>query len=376
MRSLACALALTVSLAGPVLASDAELPGQVSWAAYSALARDQAAAIGQALRREAGVELRVHAADTDRSGVDMLLKGQADFSATAIGGSVTAQEGVFQFADKDWGPQRVRLVLANTAEPLNYDLVIAGDLKIQHHAGLKGKRVAWFTRFPVINVNTAAFLAYGGLTWNDVQRVDVQGFLDTGLKALMNGEVDATFAPTNTFLTDEAAAGPRGLYWPDLNDPDPAAMARLLAVAPYFVPHRAAHGAGLHQGGHHGAHYPYPILVTLQGTDEGLVYGMTKALLDLYPHYQGNVLGIDGWRFDEQYLKWFVPYHEGTIRLLKERGLWTAAAQSHHDMLSARQEALAEAWRATKEENPANWASAWEERRRQALKSGGFQVVF
>lgn len=376
MRVLACALAISLHLAGAAQASDLKLPGQVSWAAYSIVAREQAAAIGQALRTRAGVDLTVHAADTDRTGIDLLLRRQAEFSATAIGGSVTAQEGVFQFADRDWGPQKVRLVIANTAEPLNYHLVFARDLGIDRLADLKSKRVAWFPNFPVINVNTEAFLAYGGLTWSDVHRVEVKGFLDAGLKALTNGEVDATFAPTNTFVTDEAAAGPRGLIWPDFKEADPAAMTRLLAVAPYFVPHQAVHGPGLHQGGHHGAHYPYPILVTLQGTDPSLVYNMTKALVDLYPHYQGNVVGIDGWRFDEQYLKWFVPYHDGAVDLLRERGLWTEAAQSHNDMLIARQEVLAAAWQATKAENPENWVRAWEERRRQALAKGGFQVVF
>lgn len=56
--------------------------------------------------------------------------------------------------------------------------------------------------------------------------------------------------------------------------------------------------------------------------------------------------------------------------------MWSDAAQAHNDQLVARQEALAAAWATLKAENPDDWESAWVERRRQALKDGGFQVIF
>jgi TRAP transporter TAXI family solute receptor len=242
---------------------------------------------------------------------------------------------------------------------------------------LKGKRVAWYLDFPVVNVNTAAYLAYAGLTWDDVERVDVEGFFDDALKALRDGDLDAAFAATPSEDADVAAAGPRGLFWPAIDPQNAEGLARMGAVAPYFVLQDVTEGAAVDPSKMQpGAHYPYPILVALQRTKHDLVYNMTKALVELYPLYQGKVLGIDGWNIDDQYFEWFVPYHDGAVTYFKELGVWTDEAQDHNDQLLARQEALAAAWEALRAENPENWESAWAERRRQALQDGGFQVIF
>ncbi len=136
-------------------------------------------------------------------------------------------------------------------------------------------------------------------------------------------------------------------------------------------------GAGIDPNvGEHSAHYAYPILVTMEGTDAKLVYNMTKALVELFPQYQHKALGIDGWSLDLQNLEWLVPYHAGAAAYFKEIGLWSDEAQAHNDRLIARQEALAAAWAALKAENPADWANAWDERRHHALKDGGYQFVF
>ena len=103
---------------------------------------------------------------------------------------------------------------------------------------------------------------------------------------------------------------------------------------------------------------------------------MMKAMVETYPLYQGKVLGIDGWNIDDQYLEWFIPYHDGAVTYFKELGVWTDEAQAHDDGLLARQEALAAAWEALRAEDPDDWASTWAERRREALQDGGFQVIF
>lgn len=284
MKVLLRALAVTCLLTGTAQAADFELPEEVSWATYSSVAYEQAVAIGNALRDAARVILSIRPRDSDLSILELLRRGDVAFEATAVGGSVEAQEGAFQFASKDWGPQPVRLVLANTDEPINYEIAVAGDLGVETFADLEGKRVAWYVNFPIVNVNTEAFLAYAGLTWDDVERVDVEGFFDDALKALEDGELDAAFAATTGEDAYEAAAGPRGLFWPSVDRQNAEGLARLKAVAPYFVPHDVVAGAAVDPvEGQHGAHYPYPILIALAGTDADLVYNMTKALVELYP---------------------------------------------------------------------------------------------
>jgi len=370
LKVLARAFLVSGLLAGPAEAVELELPDRIAWATYRALGYEQALGIGEALKT-VGVELEIHPGDSDRDRAELLRSGAVDFSATAVGGSVAAQEGVFDFAARDWGPQEIRLVLVSSAEPLNYAIAIAGDLGIDSYAGLRGRRVAWYEDFPVVNVNTEAYLAYGGLTWDDVERVEVAGFFDAALRALDEGRLDAAFAATAADGAYKVAHGVRGLVWPRIDSGDAAAMARMEKVAPYFIPHDAADDAA-----HDGAHYPYPILVAMESADAALVYNMTKALVELFPLYQGKAHAIEGWHVDKQDLLWFVPYHEGAIAYLSELGVWTEAAQAHNDRLVARQEALAAAWAALQAENPADWEAAWTERRHRALSEGGFQPVF
>lgn len=377
MKTFARGAIVACLLAGSALAADLEFPSDVRWATYHPMAAQQARAIGDALHAASGATLHVQPGGSDLANAGLLRDGTVDFAATAVAGSIAAQEGVFDFAAADWGPQKVRLVLANTDEPINFGIAVAGDAGVETYADLKGKRVAWYTDLPVVNVNTEAHLAYGGLSWDDVTRVEVAGSFEPALNALRDGQLDAAFAGANE-RSRKAAEGPRGLVWPPVDPADTAGLKRLEAVAPYFVPHTASQGpaaAGAAEQ-HPGVHYPYPILVAREDTDAGLVEAMTTALIELYPRYEGKAFGIDGWAVDPQQLLWFVPYHDGAVAALTEAGVWTDAAQAHNDRLVARQEALAAAWAALKAEAPDDWQAAWEARRHEALADGGFRPVF
>ena len=364
----------------PALAQEttAELPGQMSWTAYDtgSAGYNQAVAIGAALQDAAGINLRVLPGKNDVSRTEPLRQGRVEFSATGVGGSFMAQGGAFEFGAENWGPQPIRVLLANNGGDINLAVGVAGDLGIETYADLKGKRVAWVVGAPALNVNTEAYLAYGGLTWDDVERVDFGGFGAswTGLK---DGEVDAAFASTNSGLAYEAETGPRGLFWPPIDPEDTAALERMQAIAPFFVPNKASVGATIDgTDGYQGAGYAYPVLVGTADTDADLAYNMTKAMVELFPAYDGKAPGIGGWALDKQDMEWVVPYHEGAIRFFEEQGVWTPEAQAHNDQLVARQEALAAAWEELKGEAPDNWEEAWAEKRRAALADGGFQVVF
>ncbi len=148
-------------------------------------------------------------------------------------------------------------------------------------------------------------------------------------------------------------------------------------VAPYFSPMTATVGATIDDGpGTPTAGYAYPILMTMASQDADLAYNMTKAMAELYDAYKGKAPGINGWAIDKQNFEWVAPYHDGAIRYYTEIGVWTDAAQAHNDQLIARQAALAAAWAELKAESPSDWEAAWDAKRREALKAGGFAVVF
>ena len=375
---------LTIATAGALSMSVAwgqdgiELPRQLSWTAYDtgSAGYNQAVAIGAALQNALGTNLRVLPGKNDVSRTEPLRQGRVDFSATGVGGSFMAQEGAFEFGAEKWGPQPVRVLLANNGGAINLAVGVAGDLGIETYADLKGKRVAWIVGAPALNVNTEAYLAYADLTWDDVERVDFGGF-GASWKGLIEGQVDAAFASTNSGLAYEAEAGPRGLYWPPIDPSDEAGLERMKTIAPFFEANAATVGATIDGGEpYQGAGYAYPVLIAMEDTDSDLVYNMTKAMAELFAQYEGKAPGINGWALDKQDFSWVVPYHEGAIRYFEEAGVWTEDAGAYNDALLARQAALQAAWEALESEAPDDWQSAWQTRRREALAEGGFDVVF
>lgn len=135
-----------------------------------------------ALREAAGVGLRIEPGDSDLARAQLLRTGAVDFALTVVGGSLVAQEGVFEFGAKDWGPQKVRLVLASSGEP--FQPVITAGAKRRAGRGCESpcpatvlrwvpdKRCALFgmtargekTRYG------ASGLLRGGLNFDDVPR--------------------------------------------------------------------------------------------------------------------------------------------------------------------------------------------------------------
>ncbi len=380
LKTLAIAGLATAALVGQTFAADLKLPGQIAWTAYDtgSAGYNQSVAIGSALKNTAGVDLRVLPGKNDVARTEPLRQGKVQFSATGVGGSFMAQEGVFAFGKKSWGPQSVRVLLANNGGAINLAVGVAGDIGVTEYADLKGKRVAWVKGAPALNVNVTAYLAYAGLTWDDVTKVEFGGFGDSW-KGLINDQVDAVFASTNSGKAYEAAASPRGLIWPKIHHDDKEGIARMQAIAPFFQPNMAKVGANIDGGPpYEGAGYSYPVLVAMADQDDDLVYNMTKAMVELFPEYDGKAPGIGGWALDKQNFQWVAPYHDGAIRYFKELGKWTDAAQAHNDKLIARQAALQATWAKLETMGVADdaWEDAWSEARRKALADGGFEVVF
>ncbi len=381
------AVLASTAIAFTAHAADIELPGQIAWTAYDtgSAGYNQSVAIGAALKNNLGVDLRVLPGKNDIARTEPLRQGRVQFSATGVGGSFMAQEGVFEFGAENWGPQPIRVLLANNGGAVGLAMGVAAEVCEDvgkpgcegfEYSDLKGRRIAIVKGAPALNVNNEAYLAYGGLTWDDVEIVEFGGF-GASWDGLIAGEVDGVFASTNSGKAYEAATGPRGLYWPPIDPDDAEALARMRDVAPFFQAMTATVGATIDgTDGAPTAGYAYPVLTAMADQDPDLVYNMTRAMVEYFADYDGNAPGIGGWSKDKQNFQWVVPYHEGAIRYWEEAGLWSAEAQAHNDMLVARQAALQAAWEELMAAGPDDWESAWAEKRREALEAGGFAVVF
>jgi len=367
------AFAAGIAMAFYGLAPAKDLPKTVAWTAYNVKSTGyvQAAAIGNAMAKSAGITLRVIPAGNDIARMAPLRTGQAQFSAMGVGAYI-AQEAVQDFANPDWGPQPVRMLMASWADTNTGNAATAKDANIKTPADLRGKRVAWVVGSPALNSNMAGFLAFGGLTWKDVTKVEFPGF-GQAIKGLVNNQVDAAIASTDSAAVYELESSPRGIHWPETPPEDKAGWERMNKVAPWYAPHVAIAGAGLsRQHPQRGASYGYPILITYL-KDEEMVYQQTKLMVTLYDQYKGAHPGAIGWALDRQVFSWILPYHEGAIRYFKEIGVWKPEHQKRTDELIARQNVLKKAWDKAKAErgdkSKSEFAAHWMKVRSAELKA-------
>lgn len=356
-----------------------KLPDQLTWTAYDVGSGgyNQAVAVGNALKNKMNITLRVLPGKNDVSRTVPLREGKVPFSANGIGGTYMAQEAVYEFGAKDWGPQPVRSMLLNNSDAL-LTIMTAKDANIKTMADLKGKRVAWVIGAPSLNQNIAALLAFANLEWKDVQRVEFGGF-GQAMQGMINGQVDAAFGSTISGPAYQLASSPRGIQYPVVPHNDKAGWARLKAKAPFFVPFMGAEGPELSATKRvEAATYPYPVLMTYENIDAGLVYAMTKAMVELFPEYKDAAPGNSGWDIKRQVFDWVVPVHEGAIKYFKEIGVWKPEYDKSNNALLQRQKILAEAWAAHNKGSHADddaFMKAWMKARTAALTKANLEPV-
>jgi TRAP transporter TAXI family solute receptor len=379
-KAIFAALALAVSLPAAALAQDIKLPNTLAWTAYDVGSGgyNQAVAIGNVLKNKIGVNLRVLPGKNDVSRTVPLRENKVEFAANGVGGAYLAQEGVYEFGAKEWGPQPIRALLLNNSDAL-LTIVTAKDAGIKTMADLKGKRVAWVVGAPSLNQNITALLAFGNLTWADVQKVEFGGF-GAAMTGIINNQVDAAFASSISGNAYQIASSPRGIQYPTVPHSDKAGWARLKKVAPFFVPFMGTEGAEMSKDKPiEAATYPYPVLMSYANAPEDLVYNMTKAMVQFFPDYKDGAPGNNGWDLKRQVYDWVVPFHDGAIRYFKEIGVWTPAYQAHNDGLLKRQQVMMAAWKevgAQKHADDKAFETAWMKARAAALTKAGMEPVW
>jgi len=251
--------------------------------------------------------------------------------STALAQTEMAQclEGRLGFATRMLGPFQPRMMWAFSVAELGCMVRGDSDLKTIYDIGL-GTKLVDFIGQPGYWEVMRSLLAWIGVDEADIVRVPIGS---GATRAIVDGRADVLFYWTITPDTYEAAAAPHGIRWLDLNvEEDPEGAKRFQEVLP-----TASFGV-MHQGPP-SAHDVWGMVVlavtlTREETDPELVYHWVKWLDENYDLYKDN----HAWN---QYMTlentmkavgiWFLPVHDGAIKYLKEKGLWTAA----HD---ARQE--------------------------------------
>jgi TRAP transporter TAXI family solute receptor len=362
------------------IAQDLKLPSTLTFTAYDTGSSgfNIAVAVGKMFKDKNGSDVRVLPAGNDVARLTPLKLGRAQASAMGIG-TYFAQEGVFEFSVKEWGPQPLRLMLSST-DCNAISLGVAKDTGVKEIKDLKGKRIGIVVGSPALNQNAYAVLAFGNLTRNDVKLVEFSSY-GAMWKGMLNNEADAAIASNISGQVKEVETSPRGIVYPPTPAADKEGWARLHKLGPYFLPHKSTCGAGVPQGGSvELPSYAYPIFMSYAEQPADLVYAMTKSMVVNYNAYKDAAPGASGLEVKRQNLSWVVPYHEGAVKALKEAEAWTAEAEAHNQKLLKRQATLGSAWAAYLKTNPSEdkdaFTKGWMAARKAALTAVGMDAIF
>lgn len=367
-----CSAALTLGASASVHAADPQLPDTMTWSSYDvgSAGYAEASAIADAFGKKYGTRIRIQPSGSAIGRLQPLLSGRADVGFLATE-TFFAAEGVHDFSTRRWGPQDLRAI---AGRPSSIGIFTAADANIESLEELKGHRFAYVAGNPSINVKCDAILAFAGLTREDVDAVMFPTYA-SAMSSLARNEADASCTTTTPSHVYELAESPRGIHWLNMDPNDKDAWEKISEVAPFMASYTETIGAGISEENPVNiVAYRYPVLAVRSDASADEVYNLLTAVDETYPMYKDATAAMPRWDVDLSGVPSIdVPFHEGAIRYLKEKGIWTAEHQAWNEARTARLNALLEAWpRAVAEgdgKSDEAFAEIWESHRQQALES-------
>ncbi|EXF25702.1 TRAP ABC transporter substrate-binding protein [Nesterenkonia sp. AN1] len=335
-------LALTGCASGDASAgadSDA-LPEQSVWSTYNVGTGtyNDLAAIANTLTNEEGLQVRLMTSDTGIGRLAPLVNGTADY-ARAGDEYFYAFEGDYEYANEQWGPQDVSLVWA----PLGYyGLLVRADSGIDSFEDLEGTQFPDLTASTSINNKMEGFLNYGGLTGEDVQKVPIS--YAEQLDALQAGRIDSLYQNVVGSNIEELAST-TDVKWLTFDDPDPGRYETWDELMPMVNVGEVTDVPGVEEG-ESAQVLEYTIPITTMGDrDTEEVYLLVKSMVENYEHYEDTTPDTQQFSLDAVLKEpLVVPFHAGTVRFFKERGVWTEELEEKNNELIERGERMREAW--------------------------------
>ncbi|MFJ8063965.1 TAXI family TRAP transporter solute-binding subunit [Psychrobacillus sp. NPDC096426] len=315
------------------------LPNQMTWSVYDVGSGgySEMSAIANMLTGVSGTKIRMLPSATGIGRMIPLRDGTA--SIGKVGDEIQfAFEAMEEFVDPSWGPQNVRAVWAPTSST---GFAVRKDANIKKISDLKGKKVPWIVGNSSINIKTEATLAFAGLTLDDVKLIELTSYAGQS-DALVLGKIDvASINPTASAMYE--ADSKVGIQWLDMDQNDTEGWKRVQEVASWFFPKSQSGIPGLEgeitlQG--HGY-----LIASYEDQDSETIYELLRAMDENFDQYKDAALNLVEYDTDKVLNEpRGIPFHEGTIKFLEEKGLWDDKKQAKNDQLVERHLKLKEAW--------------------------------
>jgi TRAP transporter TAXI family solute receptor len=272
---------------------------------------------------------------TDKTGVQFRMIGDGKTSGRAVmlkdkvvsvlfmpaRQGVIALAGTFEY--EKWGPQSIRMVW-NGGE-LAQGWAVRGNSGIKAFSDVKGKKVPNFVGDPSANLfYVDSQLAFANLTRKDVVSIPISSY-GAGVKGVIAGTVDVSVFSATAAESYELHSSAYGIHWLAMPTSETAGWARFRKLNPAFFPYKQTVGAGI------SAQNPAQIwaynmpLVGYDWTDENMAYWFAKQIAENYNAYKDSHSFLKSWTLDHclDVDTWFIPWHEGSVKYLKEIKRWT-----------------------------------------------------
>lgn len=281
------------------------------------------AAVSDAIQELTGIPVRMILCGTDMLRIKVMTMGDADCIGSYPVGAYCAWLGIDVFDTPEWGPQPLRTVWNGCLDEAAG--MVRADSDIYTAADLKGKRLGVAKGLIGTEAICEFYLAFAGLTWDDVTRVEYPSYSAAG-SGVVDGTCDFFGVMCNSSYAMQLAASPHGLRFLPTPAADTEAWARAWPYAPWLVPMVCTQGVGLSpENPVEGQGYQFCIN-TYESVNEDLIYEITKAIHEGYDLYKDKHPKLAEMTLEQCLdVTWTgIPFHDGAVRYLKEIGAWTA----------------------------------------------------
>lgn len=333
----------TAALLASGAAQSADLPKTMVWTSYDfgSAGFAQASAVANAFQKKFGTRVRIVPSGTGIGRMLPLTQRKAHYGFLATE-AYFAAEGTYDFAVQQWGPQDLRIVLA---PPTATGLTVPKGSKFADGSNLKGIKLGYVKGNPSVNVKTDALLAYAGLTRDDITPVWFGGY-GVMKGARLTGKIDGFLMSPYSGITRELEASPEGIDWVQFDPSNTEGWKRVQKIAPMYGPLSIDDGAGMEKGKPVNiVEFRYPMMTTYADRSEDEVYEITKAMHASFDLYKDVNATMKNWIISMAgHPPGDVAWHPGSVKYLKEKGVWNAKDEAWNQARLERHAKVIEAW--------------------------------